>query len=733
MPNVLLVFPWYLRDKSNFEKIIHQYEKNGFEIRIYQGIDNRNFNFTVLPNILSELNIADDTKLVVLSNVAEIIFSWFRCYSSLMDDFIYFIDTNDNQFLVNNAENKLFHTLARFDGIEEETIEAKIFININISNYKFQKSFLFFNHNFRYFTPISNINFDKQQIKRQLQKSYILDNQEFTFLLNKTQFTTEKVYLRSSNPSSFKINDEYIRALDDNVYFIGYLLPELYKSGSVKIHEFIKNYFFHLRDFPMSVRERVYESLMIHLSNTMVDFKEKVFFLSLLVLFKVKDNTILKSLMNTLLKDDSWINYHYSILVDTLFYTTKENLTGYLGLLSDRRLVLQRIANFYQLDFFGMGPRDKNIRKIAFHVDQLLGMLHSPSKLTLDYAVHLKNLFPSYEIKIFVEDNYYSIDNEVLSPYHFTSITSKSCIQEHHKYLNRNDIEIFYSDVTKTKKERTEEIVNEIINYNPDVIISTSDLSLARVFLYSFFPFVYLSLGGVNYSTLADVYLHGDKQEVIENDNEKLLNPDLLYDFKWGLSFLSSSIERKRSTYGANATDFLFITVGNRLDAEMSNEFIDIICNFLKKNKSYKWLIVGPGKLRHLEDEYQNLIGHQVILVNYDNDLPSLYRICDAYLNPFRHGGGFSIAWAMYEGLPIIISNQPSDGLVYVGVENSCGSEPTDFLKELESLNNNPDYKLNKQKIMKERIRSFTMENSIQLLIKYCLIAKEHFLMRKQN
>ena len=56
-------------------------------------------------------------------------------------------------------------------------------------------------------------------------------------------------------------------------------------------------------------------------------------------------------------------------------------------------------------------------------------------------------------------------------------------------------------------------MVRKIAQFDPGVIITTSDISLSREILYPYFPVIYFSLSGFNYSTLADAYLQVNLKE----------------------------------------------------------------------------------------------------------------------------------------------------------------------------------------------------------------------------
>ena len=361
---------------------------------------------------------------------------------------------------------------------------------------------------------------------------------------------------------------------------------------------------------------------------------------------------------------------------------------------------------------------------------------HSPTKLILDYAKNLKKIYPEYTIKIFVEDifNYGKIDK--ILPFIYESCHSSKFEVKHQEYIKDIDIEIYYSKKNVSRNERIKDLINKINEFAPNLIWSMRKLSLVPEILYDFYPLLYLSNGGSYTYNSADVYAVGNKDRFLKNNKKyKLLDPDKIYEFTSGIEFTETYKNFNRADYGINSNDFVLVTVGNRLDTELDSktEFIDSICDILIKNEKIKWIIVGPKKLEYLQRNYNHLYGNSIIRINYEEDLLALYKICDAYINPDRDGGGYSIAMAMNEALPIVIFNRDSDGLNWVGEETGV-DDIQDYIQEIKNLFNNLDYRKEKGVYMKERIENkFNFENSIKELRGLFEITKDNFLKRKES
>ena len=169
--------------------------------------------------------------------------------------------------------------------------------------------------------------------------------------------------------------------------------------------------------------------------------------------------------------------------------------------------------------------------------------------------------------------------------------------------------------------------MNEIIDYKPEVILSNSDISPALEYLFAFFPIVYMFSGGTYVSCQADVYLHTDSENVIKaHEIYKLLKIENVQTFKQGITLPEPQKKFMRQDYQINENDFVMITVGNRLDAEISKDFIDLIGAFLVDHSDAKWIIVGKAELNYLTLRYLSLLTRQIIHIDYEMDLGWVIR-----------------------------------------------------------------------------------------------------------
>jgi glycosyltransferase involved in cell wall biosynthesis len=107
-----------------------------------------------------------------------------------------------------------------------------------------------------------------------------------------------------------------------------------------------------------------------------------------------------------------------------------------------------------------------------------------------------------------------------------------------------------------------------------------------------------------------------------------------------------------RQALGLPSDAFIFVVVGMRLDADVKDDFLDMLENLVEVPGAH---IAFAGNFSHyaqvVAEGRQKLAGRTTFL-GFQDDMMSVYSLCDVYLNPKRTGGGSAIVYAMATGLP---------------------------------------------------------------------------------
>ena len=741
MDNIILIFPYKVKNIDEFNKILGDFDKQGYYVYLFNDLDKNEFEMDSLYNVIDFYKKQHNNinKVIIMSNVKEIVFSWYRCYNSLADDFIYFIDESTSGFF--QPEDELYgflDSLSKLSDIENESIEGKVYVNLDFNNYNKIWDVLLNKNNFLYFNELKNINYNKKINKNNynIKKIYLYDENKYCFEYSEKYSEFEHIKLEKCiSTNNVNINDQFTNIISQSMYFLKYFIVKLYSVYNKEISSFLVGLLKRLKSLNMLEKEIVYGDIKKYLKREDVYFLQKVYIVSLMICFYPENDDLLKFIMEEILKDKVYFKYHYEILISTLFYINYDGLKIYEDYYVDKKKELELLANnlINNMNFKLKGKVEEN-KRIAVIVDQLLALKHSPTKVVLDHIINLKKHYNEYEIEVFIEDNLYMKEVNEILPNLYTSAMSEDYIKIHSDYLKNTDIKINYPDMSKNKEQIIKDTIINIDKFNPEVIFSISDISLSSRMLYDYYPIVYLSMGGNYLVNKAHVYLCGNKDEIIKcNKKHNIISNDRIMEFYYGLDFEKPRHLKTREGLKVNPGDFVLISVGNRLYAEFDEEFIKGICEYLENKDDVKWIIVGNCEFSYINENYKELLNSKIVKIAYEQDLMALYDICDAYLNPRRMGGGISIAMAMEQALPIVVFSNPSDGIIYVGTENTCGYSMEEYVSEIERLNEDKEYRKSKSQIMKNRIKEFTFDVAVKKLEEAFQLALDRYNKRIKN
>lgn len=364
---------------------------------------------------------------------------------------------------------------------------------------------------------------------------------------------------------------------------------------------------------------------------------------------------------------------------------------------------------------------DGKIRKICMLHGSLRNHKHSPTLVSIQLSRMLVEL--GYEVMVMPLDAESNIAWEIpiFCPVHSLTYYGSREFEEYHVTAYHPNVVIEYTDII-TPKEKMQHELDKIIEFSPDLIIDMStDASIFSSIYSQYFLTLCLPLSGYQSSAYFTYYVVKDKDMFLrENSIYGAVNERYVIEYS-SLCLLppNASHNYTREDFLLHDEDFVLVTVGNRLCTEMAESFIDNVCESLVVKPNVKWLVVG-SKNEYLFQNYAHYFdAHKIIHIEYENDLPALYKICDLYLNPQRMGGGASIYWAMCCGLPVAMLSTTSDIMPIVGMENTVGDTYAKMMEYALELSQNPiAYQAEKNKFQK-RAQHFAKEQveSLQAIL----------------
>lgn len=540
------------------------------------------------------------------------------------------------------------------------------------------------------------------QIKRELIIKYNISENKIIFMSNrKTQICLSDTSLSQWLDSLEIMNKEILRFL-------------VLRIGNI-------NYFAEIVDAIWKLKEKHANEKIEEIKNCFwdylhsdVDVKNKIVVLRILYAAGCFD----AELMEFYLKNVLFL-YNCDVqlwqLHDITLIEINTQDCRYKSYYADKRELMKKIAFTCYRPALLSKSRTKSNR-VAIVAVVLGDKRFTHNRLIVPYANEMVR--QGREVAIFPVDLFrYRYGESFIQPIMCTEQKSVKYKSEHQELFDPR-VRIIYNE-GDSFKDRISNVMDNLIDYNPYVVYDfCGENAFMSPLIQRHFYTVALPMRGYASSACFDTYICRNKYMCMEENKyfhsikEKQMEEVVLISAPEKAEW-----DYCRKDYGIKEDAFVITTVGMRLDNELTPEFVDCVCGFLKEYKRACWILVGNKISRYVRNCYEELfLNGQIIEWGYEKNLLGFYAICDVYWNPRRLGGGGSLVMAMRCGLPIITTDFFSDILSILGKENAVDNYE-DCRKYVEKLYGNEDFYYEKSQLMKDRINLFSVEECVRKLL----------------
>jgi glycosyltransferase involved in cell wall biosynthesis len=336
--------------------------------------------------------------------------------------------------------------------------------------------------------------------------------------------------------------------------------------------------------------------------------------------------------------------------------------------------MLQIVGSYVNANAPYLQPRPINsIRKVALIVPYVgiafqsvpTSMAFQQARLLIELGIEV-HLFSAQELRIQQMQHYLGDDARVR--------------------VNEPDITVLQNIIPKgvavtlcderfSLMRRWHDIYEKVAEFDPDLVLFVGLNSPILTPLYASRPVLGLCVHSTSPMAPVDVWLTANKSlaDRLSNDWGAAF-PDAwghYHPYRINLNPLQAPISRAQ--LNLKPQDLVMVSVGARLESEIQTEWATEIIGILKTYPTAVLLLVGGTGT--LPPALSNAPAAQIRLLSQHDDVRSVFKICDVYVNPLRIGGGFSVAEAMAEGLPTLALNGSDGG-------NKLGDHASETLAE---------------------------------------------------
>ncbi len=369
--------------------------------------------------------------------------------------------------------------------------------------------------------------------------------------------------------------------------------------------------------------------------------------------------------------------------------------------------------------------RIESIRKVALVASYIGQQSHAPTPLALQHAQLLLGM--GYEVTLFSPQELRVPD----MPGYFGNNAHLTTFAPDYAKLRDSvpdGLGITLSDERFSLPRRWDDLLISVAKFDPDLVLFVGLNSPFVSALYNARPVLGLCVHAVQPMAPVDVWLTADSAQAgIAGAAWAPSIPAALGHYHpFRIKPKPRGADLTRTELGLREDGVVIFSIGARLPLEIEGPWAERMMDLLRRHPEVQWLMAGgiatrPPALAALPDA-------QLLVLQHRDDIRSVMRTADIYVNPPRVGGGFSVAEAMAEGLAVA-ALQNSDGGDKIGP--AAAADIDAYFADLEALIADASLRRGRGEAMRKLFaQTLNLDNSAESLRAACESSLERYRMR---
>ncbi len=315
--------------------------------------------------------------------------------------------------------------------------------------------------------------------------------------------------------------------------------------------------------------------------------------------------------------------------------------------------ILDRFKEKLDVQFSYRKLEERNADRIVVATAAILDISHAPTRQVMDVCYRLQNvLHKEVLLLIFPIENPNADELTWFLPMELNS--SKDYVNQIYLINYKGEaIKSFQLPIRTESIDYFRQLIVKIYEFNPLFVLGLGSIFSIEDIMSEFTTVVSKEMS-IHYPVSAAQILLRDQgvDPLIGKKELEYLTArgQMPLEYIVSVEFDDAAECLFRNQFDIAEDAFVLAIVGNRLDSEITPEYLEFLNELLDYDK--RFVIAFIGKF-HQINLHQNE-NHRVFYLGFQSDLSAAFQIVNLYLNPPRNGGGKSALIALYNGVPVV-------------------------------------------------------------------------------
>lgn len=335
--------------------------------------------------------------------------------------------------------------------------------------------------------------------------------------------------------------------------------------------------------------------------------------------------------------------------------------------------LLEQYEKDYPCKYSYVPYEERNHNRIVIETNTFLGISHAPTRMVINICKWLQRDC-GYEVFLLINrtnSNYEDLIQIWNDPFVYNyreDLEGKFCLT-----YEGTSIKGFQFEWNKNKEHLKNIVLEFLHDWKPLCVYHIGGPSYRHDIYKKVTTLMSMPCNDGYIESEADVlvsYLNSKSQFILESLNYINGTGQIVKDIG-PLGGLRKALGKdyKKKDFNISEDKFAACIVGNRLNAELTQDFINMLEEIADENEKIQYVIIGECS----NDIFPCTLKARVSYLGYQTELLDVLKVMDLFINPVRKGGGGGSVCSLQMGTPVV-TLKGCDVYACVGDDFACDS-----------------------------------------------------------